>query len=209
MEVNRWKTYIRISSIIYIMLLNSFNANSQPTWKNAESIKKGDIVLLADGSVILIKHTERQLKNIPVHNFTVKELHNYYVSKEGVLVHNDKCKELEKEIADAKKKVKGYSERLEEIRKQDKTLEKEQNLYDDVLAEEVVVSRTETISVPGVRLPIERGIEGVRAFAKEQLSIVKKQRKSLEQLREYYSHQHQRWTYKLVDKTDQLKKLRD
>lgn len=74
-----------------LMLLLTRIAWSQPTWIEAEDLKPGYLVLLADGSVQKVEMFEVQDKTTPVYNFEVEGIHTYYVSEEGVLVHNTKC----------------------------------------------------------------------------------------------------------------------
>lgn len=57
----------------------------------AEDLKPGHVVLLADGSTRIIGNVVSNQRKEFVYNFTVKGLHNYYVTKEGILVHNNDC----------------------------------------------------------------------------------------------------------------------
>ena len=64
--------------------------NNKNMWIAAEELKINDEVLYVDGKYHkIIKIICSELKNT-VYNFEVKNNHNYYVGKQGILVHNDK-----------------------------------------------------------------------------------------------------------------------
>lgn len=81
----------RCSLGILLQCFMYINLFAQPFWKNAESLKTGDLILMVDGSVEVIKGVKSDWKNETVFNFSVDGLHNYYISDVGVLVHNNDC----------------------------------------------------------------------------------------------------------------------
>ena len=60
---------------------------------SAYALKKGDIVLLSDGSCATIEAIEVEKLAVPqtTYNFEVADFHTYYVSENSVLVHNKGC----------------------------------------------------------------------------------------------------------------------
>ncbi len=85
LNINRWK----VSSIILLMLLLPTGGFGQYVWMRAEDLKSGDKVLLTNGQALRIAEIHATKKDQTVFNFSVDELHNYYVGEEGVLAHND------------------------------------------------------------------------------------------------------------------------
>ena len=59
-------------------------------WTEAASLKEGDEVRTADGSVAAVEATEsiKLSEPVKVYNFEVEDFHTYYVSEQKVLVHN-------------------------------------------------------------------------------------------------------------------------
>ena len=59
-------------------------------WTEASSLKEGDEVRTADGSVAAVEATEsiKLSEPVKVYNFEVEDFHTYYVSEQKVLVHN-------------------------------------------------------------------------------------------------------------------------
>lgn len=51
--------------------------------------KKGDHLFLKDGSKLKILSTELYVRDEEVYNFEVKDNHNYFVSDQAILVHNN------------------------------------------------------------------------------------------------------------------------
>ena len=61
-------------------------------WVDAELLKAGDSLLLYSGNKVVIDSINFLQGNFKVYNFTVKDFHNYYVSQQAILVHNnDPC----------------------------------------------------------------------------------------------------------------------
>ena len=60
-------------------------------WKKAEDIHVGDIVRCRTGELEKITNVwmEKLPEQVKVYNLSVEDVHNYYVSEKGVLVHND------------------------------------------------------------------------------------------------------------------------
>ena len=58
-------------------------------WVDAEFLKIGDSLLLYSGNKVIIDSIIFTKGNFKVYNFTVEDFHNYYVSKQAVLVHNN------------------------------------------------------------------------------------------------------------------------
>lgn len=54
----------------------------------AKFIKVGDTLSLANGQLITVKDVFKRDTTVTVYNFEVSDLHTYYVSYDGVLVHN-------------------------------------------------------------------------------------------------------------------------
>ena len=59
-------------------------------WTEASSLKEGDEVRTADGSVAAVEASEsiKLSEPVKVYNFEVEDFHTYYVSEQKVLVHN-------------------------------------------------------------------------------------------------------------------------
>jgi RHS repeat-associated protein len=61
---------------------------SEGVWKVASELKVGDELFSSSGAVEIISIEVLHDQNVQVYNFTVDEFHNYLVSKDDVLVHN-------------------------------------------------------------------------------------------------------------------------
>jgi len=59
-------------------------------WNAAVNLKIGDALLLHNGTTLVVKTLDTSVRVDAVYNFTVANLHNYFVSKDGVAVHNSK-----------------------------------------------------------------------------------------------------------------------
>jgi RHS repeat-associated protein len=57
-------------------------------WLNVDELKVGDMLTPYDDSTRLIEKIEFVKGNFKVYNFTVKDYHTYYVSRDNILVHN-------------------------------------------------------------------------------------------------------------------------
>ncbi|WP_353780274.1 polymorphic toxin-type HINT domain-containing protein, partial [Winogradskyella sp. 3972H.M.0a.05] len=75
-------------------------------WLEVRNLKQGDLLTLYNGSIVTIDKIERTKGLYKVYNFTVKDYHTYYVSKQNVLVHNgNPCSFLNKSIVDKMRKI--------------------------------------------------------------------------------------------------------
>ena len=61
-------------------------------WTDAAHLRAGDILVLVNGEYVVVEKVQHELLESPVkvYNFQVADYHTYYVSDNGVLVHN-KC----------------------------------------------------------------------------------------------------------------------
>ncbi len=82
-----YKPYLMV--VIAMMTANTNNAQG-PKWVAAEHLDVGFRILLADGSTASIKKMDKEALDVPVFNFSVDGLSNYYVGQTGSLVHNNK-----------------------------------------------------------------------------------------------------------------------
>ena len=59
-------------------------------WTDAAHLRAGDILVLVNGEYVVIEQIQHELLESPVkvYNFQVADYHTYYVSDNGVLVHN-------------------------------------------------------------------------------------------------------------------------
>lgn len=74
------------TEVIETTAVHPFYANGE--WTDASELKVGDKILLKDQKEGSIQKTEFSYLPKKVYNFEVGEWHNYFVGKEGVLVHN-------------------------------------------------------------------------------------------------------------------------
>ena len=59
-------------------------------WTDAANLRAGDILVLVNGEYVVVEKIQHELLESPVkvYNFQVEDYHTYYVSDNGVLVHN-------------------------------------------------------------------------------------------------------------------------
>jgi len=57
-------------------------------WNAAVNLKVGDVLLLYNGTTLVVKTLDTSVRVDAVYNFTVANLHNYFVGKDGVVAHN-------------------------------------------------------------------------------------------------------------------------
>ena len=57
-------------------------------WNAAVNLKVGDALLLHNGTTLVVKTLDTSVRVDAVYNFTVANLHNYFVGKDGVVAHN-------------------------------------------------------------------------------------------------------------------------
>ena len=62
-------------------------------WTNAVHLRAGDILVLVNGEYVIVEKIQHEILETPVtvFNFEVEDYHTYFVSEDGVLVHNS-CK---------------------------------------------------------------------------------------------------------------------
>ena len=64
---------------------------SEGNWREACDLSVGDSLLLFNGKNAVILDKKIVKKSTEVFNFEVQKLHNYFVGKKGILVHNSDC----------------------------------------------------------------------------------------------------------------------
>ena len=59
-------------------------------WTEACELRAGDILVLVNGEYVVVEQVQHELLENPVkvYNFQIADYHTYYVSDNGVLVHN-------------------------------------------------------------------------------------------------------------------------
>ena len=59
-------------------------------WTNAVHLRSGDILVLVNGEYVVVEKVQHELLEAPinVYNFNVDGFHTYFVSSDGILVHN-------------------------------------------------------------------------------------------------------------------------
>ena len=64
-------------------------------WTDAAHLRAGDILVLVNGEYVVVEKIQHELLENPVkvYNFQVADYHTYYVSDNGVLVHNSCVKQ--------------------------------------------------------------------------------------------------------------------
>lgn len=64
-------------------------------WTDAVQLRAGDILVLVNGEYVVVEKVQHELLESPVkvYNFQVADYHTYYVSDNGVLVHNSCVKQ--------------------------------------------------------------------------------------------------------------------
>lgn len=61
-------------------------------WTLVQDLQVGDLLVSSDGTILVIDQIEKELRQETVYNFEVKDYSSYFVSKDGVWVHNsDEC----------------------------------------------------------------------------------------------------------------------
>jgi len=67
-------------------------------WNPANSLKVGQALQLHNGTTVVVKEIDTSVQLGKVYNLTVANTHNYYVGRDGVLVHNCKWVKITKEM---------------------------------------------------------------------------------------------------------------
>ena len=59
-------------------------------WTDAVKLRAGDILVLVNGEYVVVEMVQHEILEapVPVYNFQVKDYHTYFVTNDGVLVHN-------------------------------------------------------------------------------------------------------------------------
>ena len=57
-------------------------------WNPAGSLKVGQVLLLHNGTTVVVEEVDSRVQWIRVFNFSVANAHSYFVGGDGVLVHN-------------------------------------------------------------------------------------------------------------------------
>jgi hypothetical protein len=60
-------------------------------WVEAKDIKEGDLLWTEDGDLVAVEGISKREGTFEVFNFEVDDFHTYFVSTDGVLVHNVNC----------------------------------------------------------------------------------------------------------------------
>jgi RHS repeat-associated protein len=83
-------------------------------WVEAKELQAGDLLQTKSGAGVDVKQLEYRGEPVTVHNFTVDEVHNYYVSAANLLVHNNRCTS----VREAKKAAnKGVARKRQKLKK--------------------------------------------------------------------------------------------
>ena len=125
-------------------------------WIEAQDLQIGDIVLLADGSEHLIWKIKIDIKEQTVYNFEVDSNHNYFVGRNGVLVHNkggskkspkgSKGKEIS--TKDKKTHEKDYYEEVDsQLKKVDKVLDGIQKKEDKLIGDKARANQNKQLKL--------------------------------------------------------------
>ncbi len=57
-------------------------------WNPAGSLKVGQVLVLHNGTTVVVEEVDSRVRQVRVFNFSVANAHNYFVGGDGVLVHN-------------------------------------------------------------------------------------------------------------------------
>jgi RHS repeat-associated protein len=57
-------------------------------WNPASSLKVGQVLVLHNGTTVVVEEVDTRVRTENVYNLTVANTHNYFVGRDGVLVHN-------------------------------------------------------------------------------------------------------------------------
>lgn len=79
---------VQLESGLILELTADHECFSQGKWTRIEDLSKGDFLENIIGEHVQIKDIEIVFRSTVVYNFSVEDNHNYFVSEDGVLVHN-------------------------------------------------------------------------------------------------------------------------
>lgn len=93
------ETYINETTELTHVFVDGEEIISTPThpyycptkgWTDACKLRAGDILVLVNGEYVVVEQVQHELleSSVKVYNFQVEDYHTYYVSDNGVLVHN-------------------------------------------------------------------------------------------------------------------------
>ncbi len=57
-------------------------------WNPAASLKVGQVLVLHNGTTVVVEEVDSRVRQVRVFNFSVANAHSYFVGGDGVLVHN-------------------------------------------------------------------------------------------------------------------------
>ncbi len=68
-------------------------------WNPAGSLKVGQVLVLHNGTTVVVEEVDSRVRLVRVFNFSVANAHNYFMGGDGVLVHNGSggCPALKKD----------------------------------------------------------------------------------------------------------------
>jgi hypothetical protein len=93
------ETYVNKTSELVRLLVNGEEIITTPShpfyspvkgWTDAVRLRAGDILFLVNGEYVVVEQVQHEILEAPitVYNFQVADYHTYYVSSNGLLVHN-------------------------------------------------------------------------------------------------------------------------
>jgi len=90
-------------------------------WNPASSLKVGQVLQLHDGTTVVVKEVDTGVRFGKVYNITVANTHNYFVGRDGVLVHNAKdCWDKGNKVVRKKPGSLGKSKGTDALRRENK-----------------------------------------------------------------------------------------
>ncbi len=85
---NYMKVTLKTGTVIYVTPEHPFYDKETETWKPIKASKVGDKFMDEEGNEIEIASIEENEKEVTVYNLEVDGNHDYFVSKDNILVHN-------------------------------------------------------------------------------------------------------------------------
>ncbi len=82
------KVTLKTGTVIYVTPEHPFYDKETETWKPIKASKVGDKFMDEEGNEIEIASIEENEKEVTVYNLEVDGNHDYFVSKDNILVHN-------------------------------------------------------------------------------------------------------------------------
>jgi Pretoxin HINT domain len=93
------RVYVRTASVILDIQIDGDVVSATPEhpfwvvgkgWQEAGQLERGSQLLTKNGKIVQVGSVNRREGSFKVHNFEVEHSHTYFVSRQGILVHN-KC----------------------------------------------------------------------------------------------------------------------